>query len=227
MITHERNQHIDLDTDRHIYRYRGGEVFKGVTSWIGEYNEPFNAKKVARKLAQWRDQTAEEILESWERTREYGDLVHERIEAHINGEEGLTTPEVEHFKQAMEDFDLAALASEWVIYDEDIGRASAIDVTCANSDNEYVVVDVKTRKKGIETEAYKDKTMYAPLDDLPACRYYKYALQVNIYRYWLEHKYDMNVADTHYILNIHDEGYEMIPVIDLTDKVEQMYEQHD
>lgn len=223
MIKHERNENIALDKDRHIYTYKDDQIFKGVTSWIGKYNKPFDAEKVAKKLAKWRGQKPEDILAEWEETREYGDYVHELIENYVNDDQNFNVPEIENFESVIEKHDLVPICSEWVVYDEDIKRASAVDLICTNHKNQYVAIDIKTRHKGIEVSSYQDQRMFPPLDDLPASRYFKYCLQVNIYKYWLENKYDLNMSSVNYILNLTDEGYELIPVVDLTGKVEQMY----
>lgn len=223
---HPRNERIAFDKERHEYLFDGETYFEGITGWIGEYAEPFDATRISRKLAAIRGQSPEEILQEWEDARQYGDYVHESAELWVNDGLELNVSEVDLMKDTLKEMGLTPVFSEWVVYDEDVQRASAIDLLCVNEDGQYVIVDIKTSKKDIKFNGYRGKTMFYPFNDLPDAKYFKYCLQVNIYQRWLEEKYEnVELADTHYILRVRNNLCEPIPVLDMQDKVQLLYEE--
>jgi hypothetical protein len=225
ILSHPRNADITFDSPNHKYYYKGTEEFHGVTSWISKYTKPFDRVAVAKKLAKKEGVPVDIITKRWDGATDYGTEVHLAVEKLINDGEYIERPEVWNFLLAMADYELTPILNEWVIYDERVKRASPIDIICTNKANELVVVDMKTMEKPIPVSAYKDQRMIHPLNNLPDSKYYKQALQVNIYAHWLEELYGMKVADTHYVLHLRDSFMKMIPIIDLSHEVKLMYEE--
>lgn len=223
ILEHPRNEKISFDKEKHEYIYCGDRKFQGSTSWISQYTAPFDKQKIARKVARLRGTTPQAIIAQWDAARDYGDYVHENIETFINDNLEFSTPELTQFKAKLQELNLTPVISEWVVYDEDVERASAIDVVCLNEDDEIVIIDIKTRSKDISYTGYQDKMMKGALSDVPDSYYHKYALQVNIYKYWVETKYKLPVSPVNYVFRLREDFCEVIPVLDLKDKIQKMY----
>lgn len=226
IINHPRNNDIAFNANKHEYTYKSDTVFNGVTSLIGEYTKPFNAKEVATNLSswhpKWKQYTVDEILDMWNDAREYGNYVDEVFDNWLNFGIDLGTPELGHIKEALKEKGLTPLINEWVVYDETINVASAIDMVC-EKDGKLVIVDLKSMENPIKKTSYKNVKMSYPLNSLMDCRYYKYTLQVGLYKYWLEKRYNLPVSDEKYILRIRPEFYEWIPLQDVELEIEKLY----
>lgn len=224
---HERNEFISFDADVHTYTYSCGtrnENFGGVTSWFSKYFQPFDAEKIAGFIAYRDGISVDEVFDSWDMARGYGNYLDTLIGGYINEGKYKQMPEVQFFIQAMKEKNLTPLKSEWVIYDEDINRASAIDVICSNENDELVVVDLKSMEKEIKKEGYKGATMSYPLNNLQDAKFYKQSLQVSTYQHWLNNKYGLPVADEGYVLRIRPDFYEWIQTENLEEEIIKLYE---
>lgn len=224
ILKHPRNKHISFDKEKHTYSYKG-EKFNGVTKWIGSYCKPFDREGMSKVMAYKEGKTQEEILQLWSDLNEYGNEVHDIIEDWINLGTDSDREELTNTKIALEELELEPIKGEFVIYDEDIKRASPIDILAKNSDGKLVIVDTKTMFKPIRYFGYKNARMKPPLHHLPDSAYYKYCLQTNIYRKWLVEKYKADVADTSYILHIHQNMCDVVPCLTLEKEVGLMYGQ--
>lgn len=223
---HPRNKNIEFDSENHLYFYTCDgrkKQFNGVTSMIANYHKPFDPK-IAKFIAYRDGVTEEEVLATWGKARGYGNYVDKLIGEYI--EEGKHTehPEVENFIKALKEKNLTPLVSEWVIYDESIERASGVDVICLNEDNELVIIDLKSMEKTIKKEGYKGACMSHPISNLPDAKFYKQALQVNMYHKWIKENYDLPVADEKYVLRIRPEFYKWLELPNLQDEINKIYE---
>lgn len=223
ILQHKRNKFIKFDKDAHSYTYNGGELFGGVTTWISNYKEPFNRMSVAKGFAYKHGRSVEAVLAEWDVDREYGNYIHDAVEDLIN--DGVWTESIELKKvmSLLEYHKLTPIFSEWVIYDEEIRRASAIDIVCVNENDELVVVDLKTMKKGIDFKS--KKKMFYPINSLEAHKHNVYSLQVSTYVHWLKKHYsEFKIAETHYILHVRYNTAELIPALNLEKELLQLYE---
>jgi ATP-dependent exoDNAse (exonuclease V) beta subunit len=223
IIQHPRNKAVVFNEAKHTYHVNG-ERFDGVTSWISSFCQPFDKQKVAKKMARIENKEVDEVLREWQDANSYGSYVHKTIEDYVN--KGTYTPsaELDMFIATMKQYKLTPLYAEWVIYNEHIKRASPIDLVCIDDKGNVVIVDLKTMKKPISAKAYKNKKMVYPLQNLPDAKYYKQALQVGIYKYWVETLYNMSVSEVNYVLRLRDDVCEMIPMLDLTTEIIKIHE---
>jgi len=219
---HPRNEHITFDSENHKYFVKD-EEFYGVTSLISKYTKPFDKKGMSKYIAYRDGTTQEEVLQEWREDRQYGNYVDEVVGHFINTGEITNCPEVEFFIEAMDSQGLEPIASEWIIYDEDIKRASAIDVVCVKNDK-IVVVDLKSMKNPIKMSSYKNKKMSVPLNTLPDSKYWKQCLQVGLYKYWIETKYNLPVSEEKYVCRIRPNLYQLIPLQTVEPEIEKLYE---
>ena len=121
--------------------------------------------------------------------------MHYHIEQYLNGA-NIEEPQSPKFKQFLELCE--SVLSEFVMfrtelpmYHAGLNIAGTIDCLCFDKNGEVVIWDWK-RSKDIRTDCQRQ--MLPPLQHLPDCNYYHYALQLNLYRYILESEYDMRVS---------------------------------
>lgn len=222
---HPRNSKIEFIEEEHRYLYSCDNRkidFKGVTSWISDYTKPFDPS-IAQYIAYRDGITEAEVLDSWREAREYGNYVDEMISGYIDNGDNVESDEVYQFIQAMEEKQLTPICSEYLVYDEDIGRASAIDVLCLDKRGRIIVIDLKSMEKDIKYHGYQGQKMSYPLSSLEDSKYYKQALQVGIYHYWLKYKYDLDVSEARYVLRIRPDFYEWIPLMPVEKEINKLY----
>jgi hypothetical protein len=108
------------------------------------------------------------------------------------------------------------------VWSEEHKLAGSIDmIYYRKSDGKYVVYDWK-RSKDIKT--HNDyETGYAPVDHLPNTNYWHYTLQLNVYKWFLETFYGLEVADL-YLIILHPDNtnYRRLRLNILEDEVKAM-----
>lgn len=194
---------------------------------------------------------AEEIKAMWSENgksaSEAGTLLHARIEdfynapldaatnanalAHYYGstedlEKDIQCREWGFFLEFVQDFlDLEAFRTEWRIYDEDLKIAGSIDMVFRNPDGSFSIYDWK-RAKEITQNGYGKNSKTAALRHIPDSNYWHYALQLNLYKYILERKYDMRIQDL-CLVRLHPDAsgatYERIVLPDLTKEIRSIF----
>lgn len=227
---HPRNKYIEFDEQAHSYTYykklrpKTPVKFNGITGLIADHCAPFERDKIAYFIAKRDGITPEEVLAIWDKDRNYGNEVHKNIENLVEYGEYIDCVELENFTKIMRQHNLTPIAAEWVIYNEDIERASPIDLVCERN-GELVLVDLKTMKKPIKTVPYrnKNKKMKGVFKSIYDSSYWKYCLQVSFYKYWVEEKYKLKVSDINYILHIHKDNAELIPAFYLPNEIKAIH----
>lgn len=231
ILEHPRNTAIDFDEINHIYTFKEtGELFKGVTDLIEQFKKPFDSDAVASK----KTNTLEEkklLLAQWENNRkqatQYGTNVHKAIEQYLmTGEIDFEYEnEQKKAKELLDNLGLKFIAAEFLIWSNEIKRASSIDILC-EKDQKLVIVDSKTMKKEIEYMSFKSAKMKYPLHDVLDCKFYHQSLQVGIYKKILEKEYNMPVSNENYILHINQPSNIglTIPIFDLEDEISNLFE---
>lgn len=236
ILLHPRNEFIEFDEAKHTYTYKPkgskrGKRFKGVTSWMDEYLPPFNAVKVATQCSknprsEYYQMEVQAILDLWKSKTTAGTEGHKAIEESINDglyPEDHTAMYVDEMYRLLDEAGLTPIVAEWVIYDEELGRASAIDILCGK-EGKIVIVDAKFFEKGMEFSAYKGKTFNYPLDMIGASKYDKVSVQADIYREILERNYpDVPLSDERYVLLYTNEGAELMPLLDYSEEINNFF----
>jgi hypothetical protein len=91
------------------------------------------------------------------------------------------------------------------------------------SDGKYVIYDWK-RSKEIKTEN-RFESGYGPVSHLPHCNYWHYTLQLNVYKWFLETYYGLEVADLYLVILHPDNGnYRRLRLNMLDQEVQDMLE---
>ena len=242
---HSRDADIQFDEPTHVYTVKGSS--KGIiscTKFLHEFFGHFDAKGTIRKMMaspKWTESkwykpgiTAKEIEEQWNANgREAsgaGTAMHLAIEQFLNGSEHVILP---HIKETTEwryfmnfwrehGADLEPYRTEWEVWSEDHKLAGQIDMVYKRkSDGKFLIYDWK-RSKEIKTEN-KFQTGLPPIQHLPDCNYWHYTLQLNVYRWFLENLYGLEIEDM-YLLVLHpdNKNYKRVRLNRMDEEVEAM-----
>lgn len=242
---HPRDKHIEFDEPTHRYTIKGEcDQWISCTGFLHEFFPHFDPDATIAKMmksAKWPQskyfgKTAEEIKAEWNASgktaSESGTAMHLAIEQYMHGSEEVIDPEVKtskewkYFMNFWRDcgHDLVPYRSEWEVYSEPHKLAGSIDMIYYRpSDGKYVIYDWK-RSREIKTSNDWEKG-YPPVDHLPNCNYWHYTLQLNVYKWFLETYYGLEIADLYLVILHPDNGnYRRLRLNMLPDEVEAMME---
>lgn len=242
---HPRDADIQFDEPTHVYTVQGSS--KGIiscTKFLHEFFGHFDAKGTIKKMMaspKWTESkwykpgiTAKEIEEQWNANgREAsgaGTAMHLAIEQFLNGSEHVILPHIKettewrYFMNFWRDHgdDLEPYRTEWEVWSEDHKLAGQIDMVYRRkSDGKFLIYDWK-RSKEIKTEN-KFQTGLPPIQHLPDCNYWHYTLQLNVYRWFLENLYGLEIEDM-YLLVLHpdNKNYKRVRLNRMDEEVEAM-----
>ena len=179
------------DDESHTYGLRScpGKPFKSVTAVAGMRMPPFDAAAVSSKLAAsgrgaYAGKSAKEIRESWSKLAALGTALHADVETYYNG-----GPQPNHngFIDAASVLKIGLNLNPWR---SELRMASATTGIAGTSDmifttngeppkNGVTIVDWKRTDKAPEWCRYD--TCRRELSHLPAGKFWKFAVQLNLY----------------------------------------------
>ena len=206
-----RESLITFDEADHVYTFRGERVPRSVTGLLHAYSQDFNPtlalalmkpEKREELAACGAGSTDDEILAHWqfngEVQRARGQLLHFQAEQVLNGRqvEEPHSPELMQARLVIDDFILARglrpFRTEVCLHHKGLRVAGQADLLCLDGDDRMVVCDWK-RSREIRMEN-PFRSLKEPLENLPDCNYWTYALQLNLYAYILEDQYGYEVS---------------------------------
>ena len=198
---HDRDKLIQFNKKEHKYSVDGKE-FISVTTLIEDCFPKFDADYWAARKAPQLGITPELLKAQWvakaQRACELGTAMHDKIEKFYMGITSQSDETFDLFLQFTKEHTLYPYRTEWRIFYEEYGIAGTLDfLEC--KDGVFTIYDWKRSEKlvknGIvEIENPWHKTALPPVSHLADTTYYHYALQVSIYRYILEKKYNIIVS---------------------------------
>ena len=203
-----------FDPETHSY-FIGSKKLIGVTTYISQFKNKFDADKIAEKFALKNGLNKEDVLKKWKDEGDLscinGTLVHDVFERYIcnnsiaisgkNDKEKIAVRFINEFFLTRR---LTPIDAEIIVYDENTGMASMIDCIAKNENGKYFILDWKTSKK-IELNGY-GKRMLPPYNNLPDANYFHYSLQLALYdKMYKEHE----IAGT-YIIHIDTDSFNII-----------------
>ena len=205
---HERDDAIKFYKEPHIYEVNGEKMDKSVTKLVHDCFPEFDKNAVSKKIhkshfenkkSQYYQMTQEEILDKWEKNKneacELGTFLHESIELYYNDiqceNNSVEYTFFENFKN--EFYTLIPYRTEWEIYYEEKSIAGSVDMVFKNPDNTYSIYDWKRSKTIAKSNHFEFGK--GDFDHLPNCNFWHYSLQLNIYKYILELKYNFPIKD--------------------------------
>ena len=199
--------------------------------------------------------TADEIEKMWSKSGEEaaakGTEMHHRIECFYNTTTPDTatpdtttpdTPEFTYFKNFHQDFvacenpTLIPYRTEWTVFHEEARIAGSIDMvyelrSVNDSDDPtptptLVIYDWKRCREITKTNPLFKFAVHPAIEHIPDSNYWHYALQLNIYKYILQTKYDKTVTDL-YLVVLHPEAqnYQRIKLPNLQSEVAELFEE--
>jgi hypothetical protein len=240
---HPRDDRITFTESTHTYTIDGSS--KGIISGTGflhQFFGHFNPKQTIEKMmkspkwpsSKYYGMTADEISKKWtdsgKEASTKGTAMHLGIEQFMNGATDVILPEVkssvefQYFMNFWEEHghDLEPYRAEWSVFSEEHMLCGQIDMLFRRkSDGKFVIYDWK-RSKEIKTSNEYQKGL-PPLQHLDDCNYWHYSLQLNVYRWILEHLYHMEIADMYLIICHPDnKNYKRMRLNRLDEEVEAM-----
>jgi hypothetical protein len=211
----ERDSRIEFFEDTHTYVVDGNPDVKytSVTTVIKHFFSEFDPQDAVMKMEKSGNlqrkhpgKTAEQVknmwLESGRVASEMGTNFHALIEDFYNGVE--SDPEIkksmykeyqlfQNFHKDTKD-KLEPYLFEWRVFDEEHLIAGSIDaVFRRRSDGGYVIIDWK-RSKEIKLENQFGDVKH-PISWMQDSNFYKYSLQLNLYKFVLEKNYNIKIEE--------------------------------
>ncbi len=209
------NQEISLKKDTHEYKLstHPNIRFTSVTTFVEQFFEGFDAKKIASKLianySKYSNFTVESLIAEWKQKADYGTHVHNEIESWIKKKiqpKELKSINGKNWLENYQGKSNSDIFSEVIIYSTELKIAGTIDIIAKdNSTGSYELIDWKTSRK-IDRNSYKNKMgTHITTNHVMDCNFYHYSLQLSLYRYILEKYYDFNIKNQ-LIIHLKDDG---------------------
>jgi ATP-dependent exoDNAse (exonuclease V) beta subunit len=241
---HPRDEFISFEEGPHIYTVCGERgTFTSVTTWNHSHFFHFDANGIVDKLLlgkkmkdptyKYYGMTKEEILADWDNNRDRaataGTKMHYDIECYFNGMDVVNdSVEFGYFMQFRKDFpDLVPYRTEWMVYYEELKLSGSIDMIFENPDGTLQIYDWKRCQEIKHEDPYGKYAVTSYISHLPDTNFWHYALQLNMYKTILEHKYEKKVTGL-YLVCIHPDNvyknYQRIEVPVLENEMRDLVE---
>lgn len=217
--------HIKFRESDHSYHVAKDKKYTGATTFLKCVKEPFDEAKWLPIKARHNGIKPWEMKQQWKKKADdsiiKGKAVHYYLEMLWNNK--IVDCPSKSARQFYMDYKdkVTLLRSEFLLCDDDIEVASQIDALFVDREGRVIIADYKTNGDFTMESKYK---LLSPCQDLMACKYHEYSLQVSLYKHMLN-KAGMTVDDM-WIIWIHDTGYEVIKALDLTTHIHKICEQH-
>ena len=220
---HHRDEFITFDEGPHIYTVHGKLGYTSVTTWNHHHFAKFDAeaiittilrgKKMKDPTYKYYGMTKAQIQADWDQNRDCaasaGTNMHYDIECYYNKMPvSNDSTEFRYFRNFLRDFpELTAYRTEWIVYYEEYKLSGSIDMVYENPNGDLLIYDWK-RCKEITYDSNFGKFSTTPcIQHLPDTNYWHYALQLNMYKTILEHKYGKKVVGLYLICLHPDSAY--------------------
>lgn len=207
---------IAFEDETHTYHHpkdeTGNAEYISVTTLIDRFF-PFDLERYIQGKAKKENRSEEDVLEEFLKYRdesaEKGTYLHEQIENFLTGKE--YDDQIKEFEQFLMFYNgvIVSKGFEFVeaekkILMEDYNVAGTIDALFKKPNKDhFIIIDWKRTTK-IIVDCHPKKYGYghalSELQELDNSRYYKYALQQNVYKFILEKRYGIKVSSMNLIV---------------------------
>lgn len=232
MNPHPRDEFITFEEIGHKYTVHGETGYISVTTWNHHHFDEFDANKIIGNILRGKrwgtdptykyyKMTRKEIGDSWDANRDAasgaGTNMHYDIECYYNNIFNVNDSiEFSFFRHFVADFpELKPYRTEWTVYYEELRISGSIDMIFENDNGELLIYDWKRCKEIAYDSPFGKSAKTACIRHLPDTNFWHYALQLNMYKTILEHKYDKKVVGL-YLVCLHPDNtsnnYERIEV---------------
>lgn len=226
----------ELKFDERSHQYTvGDKILISVTQLVGKYKKPFDAEYWANRKATERGVTPQEIKAEWKQkaddSSKLGNNVHLFMQCHGLKKQGKSEEDIKQIliKQNKTTQDLKPIniqaerrmsvgekfwadhshlipmTGEMQVYDWEHLIAGTIDQPVKCDEGFYYLIDWKTNKE-IETVSIYGNKMLPPVNHLDDCHFNQYSLQLSLYKYILEHNYNIIIKGL-YIIHLRAKDY--------------------
>lgn len=204
---HPRDDRIQFDEPSHKYTIDGDTTYVSVTTWVHTHFNSFDADAIITKMfhsPKWEQnkyfgKTREEIKEIWRTSganaASAGTQLHNDIEKYYNGEQVFnSSKEYKQFLDFTQTYSLQPFRTEWIIFDEELKLAGAIDMVYISPDGTLMIYDWKRSKGIIRNTPYEKYSLTSCIHHLPDTNFWHYSLQLNTYKSILERNYNTTIS---------------------------------
>ena len=205
--THPRDLRIQFDEPTHKYTIDGDTDYMSVTTWVHTHFKAFDADSIITKMfnsPKWEKnkyfgKTREEIKEIWKSSgsnaASAGTHLHNDIEKYYNQiPVKNNSKEYSQFLDFTQTYPFEPFRTEWIIFDEELKLAGAIDMVYILPDDTLMIYDWKRSKGKIKNTSYETYSITDCINHLPDTNFWHYALQLNTYKAILERNYGKTVS---------------------------------
>lgn len=123
---------------------------------------------------------------------------------------------------------LKPFRTEWTVFNEDIKISGSIDMVYENPDGTLSIYDWKRSKNITRINTFNKFALPACICHLPDSNFWHYALQLNVYKYIIETKYNKIVKEL-YLVRLHpdaeEKNYELIQIPFLNTEINDLIEE--
>ena len=180
---------ISLNHALHTYTV-DGIPFISVTTLLSKWFAKFDVDKTISKMNKqnYLGMTNEEIKALWVQrgnlAATLGTELHQSIEAYYRGTpKPLDTVEYGYFEDFVLKNPLNTFQVEWCVYHEPVKLIGTIDYVCKRADG---TLDLYDWKRSSDLSKGFGMCLLPELSHLPDTKYWKYTLQLNLYRFLVE-----------------------------------------
>jgi ATP-dependent exoDNAse (exonuclease V) beta subunit len=152
-------------------------------------------------------ETKEDVIAVWNKARDAGTELHNRIERFFNQSSDLTIatgldpdPCWNQFMKLVRNpilWRFQPYRTEWAIYDPETRVAGKIDFVARDAQGRYYILDWKRtgkiQDKGYAFGGNPRECGFGVCSDFDSTNFWQYSLQLNIYQYILERYYDISI----------------------------------
>ena len=182
-------------TESHQYFKEGVQYISVTTlrdSWFKKFDADETLKKMrTRPMGRYEGMTDEEIKQLWASKGEVaaaqGTALHKHIELYYKLEPVVDNSiEYAQFLTFVQDSSLIPYEIEWMVCDPETRVAGTIDFVAENKDGTIDLYDWKRSSKVNEYVPFYSHCLEPELSHIPDTTYWKYTMQLNLYRYIVE-----------------------------------------
>jgi len=175
---------IAFEPETHTYTV-DNKPFTSVTTLLSTWFAKFDADKV---IARMNPPNPIELKAEWEEkgriASELGTQLHAAIEAYFKGTpQPLDTVEYGYFQDFVSKNSLKTFQVEWRLYHEPTSLIGTIDYVSQRDDGS---LDLYDWKRSSELSKGFGRCLVPELSHIPDSKYWKYTLQLNLYRFLVE-----------------------------------------
>ncbi len=240
--SHPRDKRIAFDPINHRYFIDNNPDTISVSQLIDKFFPEFDAIRAAQNLNPNNELyglPVDTIVEIWKKkgieAAELGTHLHKQIENYYKLiPYDASSIEIQYFLNFKEQYrNMTPHRTEWRIFDEAFLLAGTVDMVYKREDGAYYIFDWKRSGKVVNADGtlktsdpnhFYTKFAYGGLNHLTDDSYYKYALQLNVYRHILERKYGYIISSMN-LLILHPEysTYHLVTIPTMKDEVDYIF----